>query len=170
MLLETPIAGDPRTLGSGEAVCSALSRSAPLHARYAAAGASGERTLKPGCGWERCLLASVLRLFILLCLPCSISHYRQNVVSKTGQPSWTLTFCDFRSLHPLVNIIFKMFFKKLPPCHVSPQVFIQSRELLGTKSDSVFSWVGGGPGEERFTGAAANATAKEEKSRIFLYL
>ena len=98
VLLETPIAGDPRTFGSGKAVCSALSRSAPLHARYAAAGASGARTLKPGntptphpppppCGWERCLLASVLRLFIPLRLPCSISHYQQNVVSKTGQPS-----------------------------------------------------------------------------------
>lgn len=45
--LEAQIAGDPRTLDSGEAVCSALSRSAPLNARYAAAGASGERTLKP---------------------------------------------------------------------------------------------------------------------------
>ena len=98
LMLRTPIAGDPRTFGSGKAVCSALSRSAPLHARYAAAGASGERTLKPGntptphpppppCGWERCLLASVLRLFIPLRLPCSISHYQQNVVSKTGQPS-----------------------------------------------------------------------------------
>lgn len=112
MLWETPIAGDPRTSGLGEAVFSALSRSALPHARYAAAGASGERTLKPGCGWERCLLASVLRLFIPLRLPCSISHYQQNVVSKTGQPSWTLTFCDFRSLHPLVNIILKMFFLK----------------------------------------------------------
>lgn len=48
VLLETPIAGDPRTFGSGKAVCSVLSRSAPLHARYAAAGGSGERTLKPG--------------------------------------------------------------------------------------------------------------------------
>lgn len=42
VLLEAQIAGDPRTLDSGEAVCSALSRSALLNARYAAAGASGE--------------------------------------------------------------------------------------------------------------------------------